>query len=67
MNTQLSKAEISKLLATREKELEEKQKELEDIANHSFEHQYCKMLEGKIEVYERIMTFIENYYLKGEE
>ena len=27
MNTQLSKAEISKLLATREKELEEKQKE----------------------------------------
>lgn len=67
MSKELSKAEISKLLATREKELEEKQKELEDIINHSFEHQYCKMLEGKIEVYERIMTFIENYYLRGEE
>lgn len=67
MKTELTKAEISKLLATREKELEEKRRELEDLTNHSFEYQHCKMIEGKLEVYERLMTFLENYYLRGEE
>lgn len=67
MKKELTKAEISKLLATREKELEEKQRELDDIIGHVFEHEYCKMIEGKLEVYERLMTFLENYYIRGEE
>lgn len=70
MAKKLTYDELSKKLFSMEEELRQKEELLRGIESNQYLGQRVEYLQGKVEVYERLMTWVEHYFnadMRGKE